>query len=183
MFDYLGLGMDDWQDVVNSFARPNPTSPIVVRGTTGIQREAIVEGALGLTGRASRVFRNYEGLAVRTGRGFVKKLADKANHAAYAAWIEHTIRHPLEVWRHPDPRTNDPAPRDHYFAAYVGPRGATSHLVIAVVAGIVFNAFRLDGIGTVNEKRFGDLLYVGYTPLHPPLPMAKGAPFPVAPLL
>jgi len=175
--------MADWRDVVDAFAIPEPCRPFTVRELTPTDTVARVERALGLAAvAAGNVLRDFEGRSFRVRRPFVEKLARYANHAAYAGWIATTMQQPLEVWEHPDPRSADRRPRRHYFAAYVGPSGATTHLVVAAIGDVLLNSFRIDNVTAANEKRFGRLLYVGYEPVYPPLPKAKGAPFPVAPL-
>jgi len=183
VFEYRGLGMADWRDVVDAFAIPEPCRPFPTRGLTPTDKVARVERALGLTMvAASSSVTDFEGRSFRVRAPFVEKLARYANHAAYAGWIATTMQQPLEVWEHADPRADDHRPRRHYFAAYVGPSGATTHLVVAAVGDVLLNRFRIENVSTANEKRFGRLLYVGYAPVYPPLPKAKGAPFPVAPL-
>lgn len=135
----------------------------------------------GVLRRDARELRDYVGEPVRFNlASLASKLAKYANHAAYVAWIKETLRSPLEVWRHRDPH-GPKQYRDHCFAAYLGPSGATSHLVISLARGFIINAFRLDSVSNVQEKRFGELFHVGYDPVYPPLPIAKGAPFPEAP--
>lgn len=173
-----GLGLADWHEVVNAFARPEPCRPFGLSGTTEEQREEIVAEALR---RDARELRDYAGARVRFNpASLAKKLGRYANHAAYVGWIKETLRFPLEVWRHHDP-VGPKQIRDHYLSAYLGPNGATSHIVIALTKGFIINAFRLDSVGNAEAKRFGDLLHVGYDPVSPPLPKAKGAPFPEAP--
>ena len=183
VFEYRGLGMADWRDVVDAFAIPEPCRPLTIRELTPTNKVEQVTDALGLTAVATdTLIHDFEGRSFRVRRPFVEKLSRFANHAAYAGWIASTMQQPLEVWEHADPRSADPRARRHYFAAYVGPSGATTHLVVAAIGEVLLNGFRIDNVATANEKRFGTLLYVGYEPVYPPLPKAKGAPFPVAPL-
>lgn len=148
-------------------------------------RELLVARTLGLDVRAERTLVDYTGRAVRLKASQLpRKLGKFANHTAYAGWIEPTLRSPLEVWQHADPRKPGSSVRRYYLAAYLSPAGATSHLLIAAVAGgVLFNCYRLDGANIADESRFGDLLHLGYAPIYPPLPSLKGAPFPVAPFV
>ena len=180
-FDYEGLGLAEWHDVVNAFAVSEPCRPFTIRGMNSDQIMARVAHELGVTA-ASRYLPDFEGRTFRASNGLVKKLSQYANHAAYAGWIEAAIREPLEVWEHADPKTPDLRPRRHYFAAYLGPSGATTHLVVAAFENVLINGFSVENAATANHKRFGKLLHIGYNPIYPPLPIAKGAPFPVAPL-
>jgi len=173
--------MANWRDVINAYAVPEPCRPFTTRGMTAVQLTARVSTELGLD-FGTRYVPDFEGRTFRLSQGLVKKLAKYANHAAYAGWVESTLLRPLEVWVRPDPHSNDMQPRRHYFGAYVGPGGVTSHLVVAAFGSVVINGFRLDNVSTADSKRFGELLHLGYSPVEPPLPMAKGAPFPMAPL-
>jgi len=175
--------MADWRDVVDAFATDEPCRPFTIRGMTSVEILTRVAINLGLaTGAPVRYMTDFEGRPFRVTRSLVKKLGQYANHAAYAGWIETTIQRPLEVWQHADPNSSDARPRRHYLAAYVGPSGATTHLVVAAVGNVLINGFSVENTSTANHKRFGTLLQVGYAPWYPPLPIAKGAPFPVAPL-
>jgi hypothetical protein len=175
---YEGLGLADWREVIDAFAKPEPCRPFDMSGTTEERREMIVADVLRLD---AHELRDYAGERVRLNPiSLAKKLGKYANHGAYVRWIKESLRSPLEVWRHHDPRAPKQY-RDHYFAAYVGPSGATSHLVVSLTKGFIINAFRLDSVSNAQDKRFGDLLHVGYDPVYPPLPKAKGAPFPTAP--
>ena len=180
---YRGLGIADWREVVSAYATLEPSRPINLRGKSQQERQDIVAGLLRMAGPSHRSFmRDYNGERIHYDYSLAVKLGRFANHAAYAAWIGPTLRAPLEVWRHCDPRNPNSSLRRYYLAAYFGPDGVTSHqLIVAVRDRVLFNAYRLDGIGNANEARFGDFLHVGYDPIYPPLPTLKGAPFPDAP--
>jgi hypothetical protein len=182
-FHFDGLGLAKWRDVIDAHAGPEPCRPGMTRGLDQPAREAMVAQVLGLDRVPTRTIFDYSGGAVYLRRyPLVGKLGRYANHAAYAGWIEQTLRAPLEVWRHVDPRRPNGGLRSYYLAAYLGPDGATSHLLICAVANrALINCFRLDGSGNADENRFGQMMHIGYEPIFPPLPLAKGAPFPAAP--
>jgi hypothetical protein len=182
-FTYEGLGQAKWREVIDAHAGPEPCRPGMTRGLDRPGREAMVARLLGLDRVAARTTVDFRGDGVILRRDpLVGKLGQYANHAAYAGWIEQTLRRPLEVWRHVDPRRPQRGMRSHYLAAYLGPDGVTSHLLICAVANrVLFNCFRLDGTGNADENRFGHMVHIGYKPIFPPLPLAKGAPFPAAP--
>lgn len=175
--------MGDWAEVIDAYAVVEPSRPIVVRGLSSAEREQLVTTTLGLDAASTRYVRDFRNRSVRLrAPSLPAKLASYANHAAYVGWIVPTLQRPLEVWRHPDPRNPHSGVRDYYLAGYLGPAGSTSHLLILAVAGdVLINCFRLDNRVNANNERFGDLMHVGYAPPQPPLPMMKGAPFPVAP--
>jgi len=113
-FDYLGLDMGDWREVVNAYAKSEPCRPFVLRGTTEAQRIALVAKTLRLDSVRERTIVDYAGAAVRLqAASLPPKLGRYANHAAYAGWIESTLRDPLEVWRHRDPRKPGSSLRDY----------------------------------------------------------------------
>jgi hypothetical protein len=175
--------MAEWHEVVNAYAANEPSRPFSVRGMTAAQKQVLVARELGLGPEGqTRFILDFEGRSFRASWGLVTKLAQYANHAAYSGWIEQSVKAPLEVWEHTNPRSTDVRPRRYYFAAYIGPSGATTHLVIAAFGNVLLNGFRIENASTADNDRFGKLLYVGYNPIYSPLPMAKGAPFPVAPL-
>ncbi len=96
--DWAGLGLADWDEVINAFARPEPCRPGVTRDLTSAQRGALVSAALGLPENGQIVLKNHAGLGIRLrGSQLIPKLARAANHAAYAGWIRETLRYPLEV--------------------------------------------------------------------------------------
>jgi hypothetical protein len=174
--------MANWRDVINAYAAAEPSRPFSTRGMDLAEKIARVDALLKLSSGNGRYIGDFEGRQFRISLAFVRKLAKYANHAAYAGWIATTILSPLEVWEHPDPGSSDVRPRRHYFGAYVGASGATSHLVVAAFGKALINSFRLDNVTAADHKRFGDCLFVGYSPVLQPFPIAKGAPFPMAPL-
>jgi hypothetical protein len=121
----------------------------------------------------------------------LKKLGRYANHAAYSAWFERTIAEPLEAWIHADTgpfSSNASESRVHYFGAYLGPSGGTTHLVIAAALDPrgpkLINGFSITAFSTADAKRYGRLDHIGYDPYATPR-KAKGAMpvYPIAPLL
>lgn len=136
-FEYTweSIGLPQWSDVVDAHGCPEPSRPVTQRDKTESQRRAEVATTLELTGKAYRFFSDYAGRRIfAPATLLVNKLARYANHAAYAAWIVDTLRAPLEAWRHPDVgpfSSNTAEDRLHYFGAYIGPDGGTTHMVIA----------------------------------------------------
>lgn len=78
--------------------------------------------------------------------------------------------------------------RVHYFGGYLGPSGATTHLVIAAALDRrgpkLINGFSITAFSTADAKRYGRLDHIGYDPYATPR-KAKGAVpvYPIAPVL
>lgn len=171
-FTWDGLGLPHWDDVVRTHARVEPCRPLALRALSRTDKESAVLAALGL----SPAVRFREVLDVFGRQVFLtigiasNKIATNANHASYAGWIEDTLRHPLEVWRRADdgPTLRPEYAgqiRDHFFGAYAGPGGVTSFMLVAVTAsGKFINAFTLTSTQNANNKRYGDLVQIGYDP-------------------
>jgi hypothetical protein len=169
------IGLPRWADVVDAHGRPEPSRPVAQRDKTKSQRRAEVAAILGLAGKPYRFFSDYAGRRIFAPTTLlVNKLAKYANHAAYAAWIEHTLDDPLEAWLHPDigpPSSNASEERLHYFGAYLGPDGGTTHMVIAAALDPkgpkLINAFSVTAFSTADAKRYGQLDYLSYDPSRP----------------
>jgi hypothetical protein len=106
---------------------------------------------------------DYAGMNIAVHRPLIFKLAKYANHAAYAAWIPHTLADPLEVWEHPYPTPYHPR-RRYYMSAYISGSGNITHCVIAVVRNVVINSFRIESLKTANDYRYSPTQtpYIGY---------------------
>lgn len=190
-YTWESIGLPEWRDVVDSHALNEPSRPVTQRNKTPLQRRGEVESALGLGGKPFRFFYDYAGRRLFAPAGLlVKKISRYANHAAYAAWIEHTLRNPLEAWIHADQGRFSSDPNElrlHYFAAYVGVDGSTTHLVLAAAfeprGPKLLNAFGVTALSTADQKRFGVMDYIGYDP-NVTARKAKGATptYQVAPL-
>lgn len=159
-----------------------PSRPTEQRGKTHNQIRFEVAAAIGVQNRGNRHFRDYAGRSVLVpARLLINHLSQKANHAAYASWVQPTLESPLEVWIHADTghySSNRRELRLHYFGAYIGPVGGTSHMVVAVALDPkgpkLINAFSLTRFATADKKRFGTLDHISYDPHSTPR-KAKGA--------
>lgn len=192
-FEYTWESVDlpKWSDVVDLHGVPEPSRPVTQRGKTESQRRTEIAATLGLTGKTYRFFYDYAGRRIfGPATLLVHKLASYANHAAYAAWIEQTMRAPLEAWIHPDHgplSSNKAEPRLHYFGAYIGPDGGTTHLVVAAAfdpkGPKLINSFSVTAHSTADAKRYGALDYMAYDPYTTPRTAKGTAPtYRVAPL-
>jgi hypothetical protein len=191
-YTWESIGLPKWSEVVDAHAEREPSRPIPQRGKIESQRRIEVADALGLTGSSYRFFADYAGRRVFAPHTLlVKKLARYANHAAYAAWFERTLSAPLEAWIHADggPFSSDKTEqRIHYFAAYLGPHGGTTHMVVAAALDPrgpkLINGFSVTSHATADHKRFGLLDYIGYDPSTTPrkakgeIPTYRIAPLP-----
>ena len=163
------LGLPGWRDLVATYAKTEPTRPIVISTILYKDRPAAIAAAIGFVGNAQyKAFPDYDGNSIRVPRFIVDdKLAKIANHGAYAAWIPSTLLNPLEVWTHTDDKSkrHKDQVRRYYMGAYLGPTGYTNHLVIGVDAsGQVFNSYSVESVETANATRYGQLAYLGYDP-------------------
>jgi hypothetical protein len=169
-----------------------PSRPIVQRGKTESHRRIEVAQSLGFEGRSYRFFTDYAGRKLFAPQALlVNKLSRYANHAAYVEWFEQTISTPLEAWLHADtgPHSGNKSElRVHYFGAYIGRSGATTHLVIAAALDPrgpkLINGFSVTAFSTADGKRYGTLDHIAYDPYSTPR-KAKGAipKYQIAPLL
>jgi hypothetical protein len=173
--------MPNWVEVVDAHAVAEPMRPFSVRGLDSAARLKLIDQTFAFNAQGYCFLADYDNRRIFVSRAIMHRKLDVANHVAYAAWIPTTLQSPLEVWEHPDlgpTSRNSAEPRLHYFSAYVGPDGATSHLVLAVAVDPrgprLINSFSLTSLANADNKRYGKLRFVGYDPHSTPR-MAKGA--------